>query len=244
MIVKLSTYTFATAYTPIAYGDYVYLFHSQIVLRSAINDMSKWVKLDNPFKLSDTEFLYLISKFNDAGLLFNVYDSKDSTTYYYKSDLNFSKTEKILLPDSIPDCYFYNNLKGWAFIKNSYPGHKSSYNKNLILKTIDGGTTWFKQIETTYNIYNFSGITFYNENIGFAHGFGSLPVYTNNGGDSWMLISPQSLGVETIGAIVDVAFFDENNMLLMTSNSYSLLHSRTAGSFELIEALSCKSSDT
>lgn len=109
-----------------------------------------------------------------------------------------------------------------------------------MFKTMDGGKTWFKQSDTTYQIYNFTGMSFYNENLGFAYGFGSLLVYTKDGGDSWKVLTPESMGVEDIGAIVDIAFFDENYSLLMTTNSFFLLQRQTSGSYELIDDLSNK----
>lgn len=84
----------------------------------------------------------------------------------------------------INDIYFINKNKGFAV-----GGDK--YFEGDIIKTLDGGLTWYKlkdsKINTTQDVklQTLYSIDFYNENIGQIVGLGGKILRTEDGGDNW-----------------------------------------------------------
>ena len=87
---------------------------------------------------------------------------------------------------------FVNDSVGWAVGR-----------QGTIIKTIDGGVNWFKQVSRVpYTLY---AVSFVNQNIGWTAGDGGTILRTTDGGEQW--IGRTYLG-ETYNSVY---FIDENN---------------------------------
>ena len=91
------------------------------------------------------------------------------------------------------DVHMISNTVAWAV---GYPG--------TIIKTTDGGATWFPQASGTTN--TLWGVSFVNENFGTAVGDAGIILNTTDGGAHWNL---QSSG--TTKNFEKVHFSDINN---------------------------------
>lgn len=105
------------------------------------------------------------------------------------------------------------------YFPDSLIGYAISY--KTILKTEDGGNTWFKQKELENGVLQ--DIKFYDSNIGFVCGFGGLIYFTNDGGQSW-----NRYGNGVVENIMDVDFIDENIGWAVGSNG-CVLHTLNGG---------------
>ncbi|AUP79928.1 T9SS type A sorting domain-containing protein [Flavivirga eckloniae] len=92
-----------------------------------------------------------------------------------------------------------------TFFTSLLVGHAACLN-GVILKTIDGGETWYSTKDDSNIIpSNYFNIYFINENIGFATREHDYMYKTTDGGETWIEISG------SIEAIYDFHFLDENN---------------------------------
>ncbi|KAA0223566.1 T9SS C-terminal target domain-containing protein [candidate division KSB1 bacterium] len=76
--------------------------------------------------------------------------------------------------------HFVDVLHGWAA-----GGTREWFkNKNVLIKTIDGGKTW-TEVETGIDSLNFNAVHFVNADTGFVVGEDGILLRTTNGGNSW-----------------------------------------------------------
>jgi len=86
---------------------------------------------------------------------------------------------------------------------------------NTILKSTDGGETWYETILNNTNPVEFKSINFPSQNTGYAVGDGSHEniVKTIDGGETW-----NSINSHTTSGLNCVHFFDENTGLIFGEN--------------------------
>ena len=133
-----------------------------------------------------------IFKTNDGGNIWNQYFSGG---YKYGGE------------EDISDLFFINDSVGYAV------GSRGSFNQKgeLILKTTDGGTSWFT-LRYYYSYYNqFNSVYFLNENLGWA-GADNLLYITTNGGLSWQTSNTNLYDIKS------VFFIDSLKGVLATEN--------------------------
>ncbi|MBM3434628.1 MAG: T9SS type A sorting domain-containing protein, partial [Bacteroidetes bacterium] len=90
---------------------------------------------------------------------------------------------------------------------------------NMILKSTDGGETWYETEIFTTNPIEFNSVSFPSQYTGYAVGKGSYEtiVKTMDGGESWHPINSH-----TTSALNCVHFFDENTGLIFGENGIVL----------------------
>jgi len=113
---------------------------------------------------------------------------------------------------ALTDVFFLNENLGWI-----------AGLSGTILKTIDGGSTWFTPMDTLPVITTMSSIFFANENIGYAGGSSNLLLKTLDGGATWNQVAVEA----TEGSIYSIYFADENIGWIM--NGYQVLYTNDGG---------------
>ena len=94
-----------------------------------------------------------------------------------------------------------------TFFVSELIGHAACEN-GIILKTIDGGLTWYKTQSSNVDPSDFFTVYFVNEKIGFASREHSEIYKTTDGGETWTKLP--GIGV----AVYDFHFLDENHGFL------------------------------
>ncbi|MBU0475537.1 MAG: T9SS type A sorting domain-containing protein [Bacteroidetes bacterium] len=114
--------------------------------------------------------------------------------------------------DALTDVFFLNENLGWI-----------AGSSGTILKTMDGGSTWFTPMDTLPVISTMNCIFFANENIGYAGGSSNLLLKTLDGGATWNQVDVEA----TSGNIYSLYFADENTGWIM--NGYQVLYTNDGG---------------
>lgn len=113
--------------------------------------------------------------------------------YVYKTDNGGESWTIQNLPSftSARDIYFTDNETGWV----------GAFNEPGILKTTDGGDTWLASADTS----RIHGISFVDDQSGFAVGWNGAFYKTTDGGGNW-----QTMPTGSTANLYAVTFFDEN----------------------------------
>ncbi|MEX0662974.1 MAG: right-handed parallel beta-helix repeat-containing protein [Balneolaceae bacterium] len=113
------------------------------------------------------------------------------------------------------DIFFTDNETGWAG-GQSTPG---------IVKTVDGGSNWISDADTS----SINGLTFIDDQTGFAVGWNGLILKTEDGGSVWELLTSESSE-----NFQSVSFLDENRGWIV-GNSGTILSTENGGNTWKIE---------
>ena len=114
--------------------------------------------------------------------------------------------------DALSDVFFLNENLGWI-----------AGSGGTILKTTDGGLTWFTPMDTLPVVTTMSSIFFANENVGYAGGSGNLLLKTLDGGTTWNQVAIDA----PEGSIYSIYFVDESIGWIM--NGYQVLYTTDGG---------------
>lgn len=107
-----------------------------------------------------------------------------------------------------------------SFFINSKVGH-AACNDGLILKTVDGGLSWYPTEQVSYFPSNFFTISFVNDKTGFATREHNSIFKTTDGGETWSELP------STSDAIYGMFFLDENVGYI--TGEYGVIHKTTDG---------------
>jgi len=84
------------------------------------------------------------------------------------------------------DMYFRNEMLGWAVGTSAWDIDLISYEADFILKTTNGGQSWYKKkIEGSIFYLELTSIYFVNDYYGWAVGLGGVVLNTHDGGENW-----------------------------------------------------------
>jgi len=137
-----------------------------------------FVNADEGFFIERVENTLLLPsslfKTNDGG---ETWQFIDSICGYSQDSIIFSRPEQIEFLDS--------NL---GYVSYSWSG-AGGFNGRSLMKTTDGGLTWEIKSFPFYAYY----FTFINENIGYAYLYNSDLYRTNDGAESWEILSDQGV---------------------------------------------------
>lgn len=110
----------------------------------------------------------------DNKAYYGIYNKNTKTWDKYLIDTNFLSRYQ----------YFVNDTLGWVLSQRPTGNGDTKY--SLIHKTIDGGKTWRKQLDTTnLGFFGVQDIKFKDENIGVASAQPDLIFETKDGGETW-----------------------------------------------------------
>jgi photosystem II stability/assembly factor-like uncharacterized protein len=154
------------------------------------NEVSKWTKIESGV----TNWLYDVD-FSDAQNGWVVGDS--GVILHTKNEGGNWEKQVSPTQEFLSAVEFVDNNYGWICSRNS------------ILRTTNGGYSWEIKYSEDLGEGRFRDIQFLNRNIGFVVGgkgsFGSIGVLlkTDDGGETWQDVAPQSLSTLTHISIVD-----------------------------------------
>lgn len=126
---------------------------------------------------------------------FNTVTIVDSNTILISSENGLIKsldggkswTRNVITKGKVVKTFFTSGLVGHAACKNG-----------TMLKTIDGGVTWYTTRTSNVTPSNFFTVYFVNENIGFASGEHSYLYRTADGGETWEEIAEDDADINAI----------------------------------------------
>jgi photosystem II stability/assembly factor-like uncharacterized protein len=124
--------------------------------------------------------------------------------------------------------YMYDENRGWAVGDN-----------NVILRTLNGGTTWVSLEAPVSGIYN--KIRFYNKDLGYIVGNSGVVLKTSNSGDSWIVSyndiidNLNDISVASVNHVCVVG--DNGTILLSTDGSLFNLISSTDGTTDNLKGV-------
>ncbi len=108
--------------------------------------------------------------------------------------------------------FFLDENTGWVVGSNAF-----------VLKTTDGGNTWFQpasEMPITSSLYS---VFFLNKDLGFAGGYKDAILKTTDGGTTWSKLKFSSVG----GGVKAIYFADENTGWILTSTYSSAAVAKT-----------------
>jgi photosystem II stability/assembly factor-like uncharacterized protein len=119
-----------------------------------------------------------------------------------------------------PPAYNYNLQVTTSVFTSAKVGHAACAN-GLILKTKDGGITWYKTEAVSYYPSDYLCMTFVNENVGYAARKYSDVMKTIDGGETWQQAT------SSLDAIYDLFFIDEK--IGYATGEYGVVHKTIDG---------------
>ncbi len=112
------------------------------------------------------------------------------------------KTNELIGFDKCNDVDFVDENVGWIILST-----------NKLLKTTDGGESWFEQQFSSTNLLN--EITMLNEQVGYIAGQNGILLKTTNGGSSWVLQNSN-----TDYDLMKMSFLNESNGWVVGPDAY------------------------
>lgn len=121
----------------------------------------------------------------------------------------------------LKDIFFINDNTGWIVSDRDF-----ATKLPVILKTTDGGVTWFQQNHDVFDKFLYS-VFFIDENRGYVGGSGDLLLSTTDGGDTWVSSTVGSSG----GSVKDIYFANESTgwLRLSKSSNAQILYTNDGG---------------
>ncbi len=147
--------------------------------------------------------------------------SDENGSYILRTSDDGLKWDKNKVDNYMFDFDFLSENEGWAVLETPVPG--TNFNKQVIVKTTDGGYSWEKQRDTNALDYGFQKIEMINSEKGIAAGYMGKIYRTNDGGENWskdsIITSVEVLPILDLEIISDhLGFISSGNEGLFSLN--------------------------